>query len=104
MRLSYFQVLLLSGELRRRRVVLSEMFQVILDLDAHHQMRPAFKIESEMNVVRQRRFDARVGEVFEVRPAPVRSNYDVKAGQGNNPDDDRTLKEIFPLHELLGAA
>ncbi len=33
----------------------------------------------------------------------MRSNYDVQAGQGDNPDDDRTLKEIFLLHELLGA-
>ena len=104
MRFFHFQTRIFGHVLGCDGVILGQTLKVIFDLDAHYQVRPAFKIESEMNIFGQSRFDARVGEVFEVRPAPVRSNYDVQAGQGDNPDDDRTLKEIFLLHELLGAA
>src|SRR5260370_46869 len=73
---------LFRRDLRRRGAVLSKMFQVVLNLDAHHQVRAAFQIEAETNILSERRFNAGPGEIIETRPAPVWSNNNVKTDEG----------------------
>ena len=55
-------------------------------------MRSAFEVETERNVLRQRGLNPRPGEVFEVRPAAVRSNHNVNAQNRDDADDYRSLE------------
>ena len=83
---------ILRGILRGGGAVFREALQIILDLDAHHQMRSAFQIQPKRNVLRERRLDPRPGEVFEVRPPAMRANHDVNADNRDDADDYRSLQ------------
>ena len=78
--------------LRGKRILIGKSLEKFLGLYAHHQMRSALEIETEMNVISEVCFDARPLEVVEMRPPAVRSDHNIKTYNRNDADDDRSLE------------
>src|SRR5207249_5179037 len=100
-RVLYIKAGVLGDVLRGSRVVFAKTFQVVLDLDAHDQVRTAFEVQSQVNVFGQRGSYAGRSEIFQMGTSSMRSNHDVKTYHGYDRNDDGTLKQILLLHETL---
>ena len=86
MRLSNVEPGVLGSVLSGDRIFFGKLLKEILNLHPHDQVRSAFQIQAEMNVIREIGFDTRRGKVVSMRAAPVRSNDYIEPGQGNDGD------------------
>src|SRR5690349_23484306 len=95
----------LRDQLCRGRAIFSQALEIILDLHAHDEMRSAFEIETEMNVVCQIGFESAPGKVLCARAPAVWTNNNIDSHDRDDGDNDRALQQVLLLHnleELLG--
>src|SRR4029079_18969998 len=92
-----FKASIFSSILCRQCIAFSQLLQELLSLDAHNKVGATFQIQTEMNVRRQSRFDARPGKVFD-RGTVSWAYHDVQSHDSNNGNNDYALQEILFLH------